>query len=121
MPNEANNETNDRASCIEVSVEVPLNGGTFRFVQPVPRYIHSKLTMEDWQAAGAALRESASGIVRRLALTGVYFAPGGVDVAKRGIVEAFGKLLNDRFRIRQHEAGNTEWAVSADLLGERYA
>jgi hypothetical protein len=121
MTREANHETNDRASCIEVAVEVPLNGGTFRFTQPVPRYIHGMLKDEDWQAAGVGLREAAEGIVRRLALSGDYFRPEGVNVAKQGIMVAFGELLNNRFRIRQQEAGNSEWAVSADLLGERYA
>ena len=121
MHNRPNEETNERRSCINVAVEVPLNGGIFRFVQPVPRYIHAKLTEEDWQASGMSLRASAECIVRQMALSGAYFATDGVETAKRLIVSVFGKILNDRFRIRQNEAGNVEWAVSADLLGERYA
>lgn len=116
-----NHETNDRSNAVQVIVEVPLNGGIFAFQTAVPRYIHVKLKTEDFDAAKVELRACAETIVQRAATSGDYFATGGLDRVKQAIAAGFGSILNDKFRRRQTEAGNDAWAVSADLLGERYA
>lgn len=115
-----NPETNDQHNVVETRVEVPLNGGTFTFTQPLARYIHDKLTPEDWNEIGMKIRANAESAVRRLVLSGLYFRPNGLDLARSQILSGCRAAFHETFKRRMVAAGDLAWSAPSCLLGERY-
>lgn len=117
MLDRPNLETANDPHPVEQECSIDVGGTLFRFSVFLPRYVASKLTQDDWIAAGTQLRTERDRHVTNAVFAGVYFSTAGMQDVRDRVRKSMCDLLYERFTQQQIAAGHEQWAVPETLQG----